>query len=192
MRQWFVLTTILILWGTIPGFVFSENLQASAALMDTRIDLAALEECYGRLTPLTGEILSVDSNQIILVNHGEKHLYQVDETTMIWANERTSCLKALRPVAEYCYFSARVWIDDNGRIRAIEGFYRGAEVYVMAVTELDGNRYRLIVQNLEQDQTPYEVETAAYCYRWETLRNDPTGAAYLLFNLDGEVKGIFR
>jgi len=114
---------------------------------------AALQACvekYGPLTDVEGEVMTVGTDWISLREVQAREKTFSCRTAEIFVNGYAGHLSALRPIAPGFYFAARLYFDQQGILRLVDGWYVGAEVEVLAVEA--GGRL-LTVQPLEQAQT---------------------------------------
>ncbi|HHT49099.1 MAG TPA: hypothetical protein GXZ98_07385 [Firmicutes bacterium] len=129
--------------ATVNGFSFPPPNRVAAALK-------ACEEQYGTLAVEEGEIIAVTADRISFRGYqtGEKTI--PPSTTAVFVNGCAGELAALRPIAPGFYFTARLYFDQQGVLRLVDGWYIGAEVEILAVET--GSRF-LTVQPLDQTQT---------------------------------------
>lgn len=187
------LCIIFVFSGGVEVLAYDSNDLSPSFFMEWGcVDFKRLEVNFGELRPISGEIHAISSELVVLKSRSRIIRCHLESSPLIWVNGRPGRLEALRPVAENCYFSARLWIDGDGHVRAIEGFYRGAEVELVEVEPLTTERYRVLVHGIAMETPIRAFETADDCIGVEELQGDIQGTVYLLFNLKGEIKGIYR
>ncbi|HEY8391711.1 MAG TPA: hypothetical protein VIL83_03195 [Capillibacterium sp.] len=149
MKRKVALTIIWLLlvasWAgaTGSGFIFPARYRVAAALR-------ACEENYGPLTVAEGEVTAVGEGWLCFrPQQAPEKAFPCGEAE-IFVNGTAGQLPALRPIVPGFNFLVRLYFDQQGILRLVDGWYVGAEVEVLAVE--DGGR-RLTVQPLDQAQT---------------------------------------
>lgn len=194
MHRSIIILIIILLWGSVTGLAYERN-DPGYILPEENLQpvLEKVSQTHGQLQLFKGEIISVHEKNIVFRVNSENVSLDYKTDVLVWVNGRRGRLEALRPVTEECFFSARVWIDQNKQVCIVDGYYRGAEVEILEVAPMKENRYRMMVQAIGTEEPIYPVYTTVTCQgvqdrKWESLQ----GAAYILFDMDGYVKGIFQ
>lgn len=151
---------------------------------------AALQTCaekYGPLTVEEGEVTTVGSDWLSLRANqaGEKTFPCLNAA--IFVNGYAGLLPALRPIAPGFYFAARLYFDQQGILRLVDGWYVGAEVEIRAV-EAGGRR--LTVQPVDQAETYQLILSPHLAPPSPALA--PGSICFLLFDWEHRVRKIIR
>ncbi|NLY91922.1 MAG: hypothetical protein GX081_10025 [Firmicutes bacterium] len=151
---------------------------------------AALHKCgedYGPLTVEEGEVTAVGAGWISLRSNqaGEKTFSCMDAE--IFVNGNAGDLPALRPIAPGFNFAVRLYFDQHGILRLVDGWYVGVEVEVLAV-EAEGRL--LTVQPLDQAQTYHLILSPHLAPSSPVLT--PGSICFLLLDWEDRVRKILR
>lgn len=176
------------------ALAFQSNNLNPGNIRDMEPEITLLRKQLGNLNELHGEIIVVDEGRILLIEKGSANEVVLDENTKVYVNGRLGQLKGLRPICNGCNFLARVWVNDDKKAVLIDGYYWGADVVVENAVALTDGRYCLVIRDAVDEETPCWIfETTTDCYGLEKLSSQSLlGACYVLFDLEGKIRGLFQ
>ena len=132
----------------------SEATEHTCSVPDRALVVQAVRDCteqYGPLVVKTGEISATADGEITLgaVADGQEKTFS-SSAAAVFINGQLGITAALRPIAPEFYFAARLYFDQQGVLRLVDGWYVGIEVEVLAV---DTTRRALTVRPIDQGAT---------------------------------------
>mgnify|MGYP000886501505 FL=1 len=140
-------------------------------------------EYYGEITFLSPENLQ-------LMVDGEPLLWKISRDARFFCNGYEASWKALLPVTDTAYFEATVYINTEGEVCLVNGFYYGFEAIIRDYQYIQG-RLRLTLLRPESGEIGvYWVDSRARLPKGSDWLQRENGL-YFLYNSNGEIRGIF-
>ena len=163
----------------------------SGLLLPARTEVTAeitrCQELFGPLVFREGEILEVDGDYIkVAGNHGVVETLKLTTDCQIFVNGRQGTLSALRPVAPGFSFMIRLYVDQQGVPRLVDGWYIGGLVTVIAISPQENF---LLVQDLESNRV-YRL-LISQALKEETRLLAPGVTCFLLLDWETQVRKFF-
>lgn len=189
-----IISFVLLVVVPLRGAAYQIPSVEPVRVVDRSLEVGSLARVFGKVQQLEGEILWLGEKGLALLKDGKKQLLPLAEKTKVFINGRSASVAAVRPVAPDCGVLARVWLDSEGRIQLIDGYYQGAEVEVVYAKPTASGGYRLTVRGLSLEGAKEDVfETATHCKGLENIKeNELIGPAYILFDFFGNIRGVYQ
>ncbi|NLM37635.1 MAG: hypothetical protein GX202_05865 [Firmicutes bacterium] len=145
-------------WGTVVLFIVliglpteaMANVLAFPGRNQVEEAVRFTTENWGPLVCLAGEIADVTAEGIRFSAKGCGERFFSHQDAEVFVNGRAGLWPALRPIAPGFNFAARLYLDQAGVLRLVDGWYIGVEAEVLAI---DQERGLLTVRPLDHAQT---------------------------------------
>ncbi|HEY8343869.1 MAG TPA: hypothetical protein VIL66_01610 [Bacillota bacterium] len=140
----------------------------------------------GRLRRITGEVLVAGKTKLTLCTE-EGVIQDFSLTgTDLYLNGQPSSGEALRPVYPGRNFQARLYVDEEDRVKVVEAWYIGGEGQLVRLHPPDGDGYFSIT--LRALDTPEERRFLVSQELNEVIKSiPPETCLYYQLNLNGEI-----
>jgi hypothetical protein len=147
------------------------------------------------VTETYGEIISITPITLTLWSQQALQHYTLSPQACFFCNGNPASWKALTPVTPDSFFEAKLLINQNAEIIAIDGYYYGEPCVIKDWRYREGRLYRLKVFSPGAQTTAWRTltsqETSPGTFpsglRWLELERE----IYILYNLKGEIRAIF-
>ena len=188
MKHWAILGMIGVLFVLVPG---SEAIEQTFPFPDRALVVQAVRDCakkHGPLVVVTGEISATADQGITLAGaDGQEKAYSC-AAAAVFINGQLGLTAALRPIAPEFYFAARLYVDHQGVLRLVDGWYVGVEAEVLAI-ETDYSA--LIVRPLDQGETSRLPFSPLFLPRSDPPLT-PGEICFFLVDWENNIRKVFR
>lgn len=140
-------------------------------------------EYYGEVTFLSPENLQ-------LTVEGKPICWEISRDARFFCNGFEASWEALLPVTDAAYFEATVYINTEGEVCLVNGFYYGFEGIIQDYQYIQGRLRLTVFQPESGDLGVYWVDERARLPEDSDWLQSDRGL-FFLYNTSGEIRGIF-
>lgn len=160
----------------------------------TKPVLTSLKQQPG-ITESYGEIISIAPMSLILWNQRALQHYFLSPQACLFCNGTKASWKSLIPVTPDSFFEARLLINQNAEVIAIDGYYYGEVCVIKDWLCREGRIHSLKIYSPGAQITAWRIVTSRETppgsfpsdLNWLGLERE----IFILYNLRGEIRAIF-
>ncbi|HBF40115.1 MAG TPA: hypothetical protein DDW50_22765 [Firmicutes bacterium] len=138
---------------------------------------------------IIGEIVAINAETVRVTHDGMTDDYKLTADSQITCNGLSATWQGLRPITPQAFFEARLLVNDEGQIIAVDGSYRGEECILLGWFYKSGHLW-LQLGAAQKNQTQWKVvKTGArqpeegWLYTGQDL--------FVVYDRVGEIRGIY-
>lgn len=142
---------------------------------------------------LKGEIIDINHHEVVVNPYNEKddvYRLKLVRDTKFYCNGIGSEWEALIPVAPEAYFEARIIINGQTEVIAVNAFYYGEECIVGKFFQNQGKSIIELISALSEEVFVAQVNQNARLPKGENWKQEGQ-IVYILFNEEEEIRAVF-